>query len=127
MSILVNKNTRVLTQGITGATGRFHTKACKEYGTLMVAGVTPGKGGSSFEEIPIFDTVERAVKETRDNASVTVSEGATASNTGTWSDPGDDVVFGQRGPLLQGEELAGRPGKRAHRRCSLPVMLHEFS
>lgn len=70
MSILVNKNTRVLTQGITGATGRFHTKACKEYGTLMVAGVTPGKGGSSFEEIPIFDTVERAVKETRANASV---------------------------------------------------------
>ncbi len=70
MSILVNKNTRVLTQGITGATGRFHTKACKDYGTLMVAGVTPGKGGSSFEEIPIFDTVERAVKETRANASV---------------------------------------------------------
>jgi succinyl-CoA synthetase alpha subunit len=70
MAILVDKKTRVLTQGITGATGQFHTKACKEYGTQMVAGVTPGKGGSSFEEIPIFDTVERAVKETGANASV---------------------------------------------------------
>ena len=70
MSILVNKNTRVLTQGITGATGQFHTRACKEYGTQMVAGVTPGKGGSAFEGIPIFDTVVRAVKETGANASV---------------------------------------------------------
>jgi succinyl-CoA synthetase alpha subunit len=70
MSILVNKNTRVLTQGITGATGQFHTKACQEYGTKMVAGVTPGKGGASFEGIPIFDTVEWAVRETEANASV---------------------------------------------------------
>jgi len=70
MSILVNKNTRVLTQGITGGTGQFHTRACKEYGTQMVAGVTPGKGGTSFEGIPIFDTVARAVKETGANASV---------------------------------------------------------
>ncbi|HZH82661.1 MAG TPA: succinate--CoA ligase subunit alpha [Phototrophicaceae bacterium] len=70
MSILVNKNTRVLTQGITGATGQFHTRACIEYGTQMVAGVTPGKGGTSFEGIPIFDTVARAVKETGVNASV---------------------------------------------------------
>jgi len=70
MSILVNKNTRVLTQGITGFTGQFHTKACKEYGTQMVAGVTPGKGGTSFEDIPIFDAVEQAVKETGANATV---------------------------------------------------------
>src|SRR6266513_2575832 len=70
MAILVNKNTRVLTQGITGATGQFHTKACKEYGTQMVAGVTPGKGGTAFEGIPIFDSVERAVRETGANASV---------------------------------------------------------
>lgn len=70
MSILVDKSTRVLTQGITGATGQFHTRACKEYGTQMVAGVTPGKGGASFEGIPIFDTVARAVKETGANASV---------------------------------------------------------
>src|SRR5918995_5198784 len=70
MAILVNQATRVLTQGITGATGQFHTKACKEYGTQMVAGVTPGKGGTSFEGIPIFDTVERAVAETGANATV---------------------------------------------------------
>ena len=70
MAILVDKNTRVLTQGITGATGQFHTKACKEYGTQMVSGVTPGKGGTSFEDIPIFDTVARAVAETAANASV---------------------------------------------------------
>jgi succinyl-CoA synthetase alpha subunit len=70
MSILVNRNTRVLTQGITGATGQFHTKACKEYGTQMVAGVTPGKGGTAYEGIPIFDTVERAVQETAANATV---------------------------------------------------------
>ena len=70
MAILVNKETRVLTQGITGATGQFHTRACKEYGTLMVAGVTPGKGGTSFEDIPVFDTVSQAVEATRPNASV---------------------------------------------------------
>ena len=70
MAILVDKNTRVLTQGITGATGQFHTRACKEYGTQMIAGVTPGKGGTSFEGIPIFDTVARAVAETGANATV---------------------------------------------------------
>ena len=70
MAILVNRQTRVLTQGITGATGQFHTKACKEYGTQMVAGVTPGKGGTAFEGIPIFDTVSDAVAETAANASV---------------------------------------------------------
>jgi succinyl-CoA synthetase alpha subunit len=70
MAILVDKNTRVLTQGITGATGQFHTRACKEYGTQTIAGVTPGKGGTSFEGIPIFDTVARAVAETGANATV---------------------------------------------------------
>jgi succinyl-CoA synthetase alpha subunit len=59
-----------LTQGITGATGQFHTRACKEYGTQMVAGVTPGKGGTDFEGIPIFNTVADAVKATGANASV---------------------------------------------------------
>jgi len=70
MSILVNKNTRVVTQGITGATGQFHTRTCREYGTQMVAGVVPGKGGTDFEGIPIFDSVERARKATGCNASV---------------------------------------------------------
>jgi succinyl-CoA synthetase alpha subunit len=70
MAILVDKNTKVLTQGITGATGQFHTRACKEYGTQMVAGVTPGKGGSDFDGIPIFDTVAQAVAATGANTSV---------------------------------------------------------
>jgi succinyl-CoA synthetase alpha subunit len=70
MSILVNKNTRVLTQGITGATGQIHTRACKQYGTQMVGGVVPGKGGTEFEGIPIFDTVEQARKATGANATV---------------------------------------------------------
>jgi succinyl-CoA synthetase alpha subunit len=70
MAILINKNTRVLTQGITGATGQFHTRACKEYGTQMVAGVTPGKGGTFLDDIPIFDTVAKAVEVTGANASV---------------------------------------------------------
>lgn len=70
MSILVDKNTKVVTQGITGATGQFHTRACRDYGTQMVAGVTPGKGGSDFEGIPIFDTVAQAVAATGANASV---------------------------------------------------------
>ncbi len=70
MSILVNKNTRVLTQGITGATGQFHTRACRDYGTQMVGGVVPGKGGTDFEGIPIFDTVEQARKATGANATV---------------------------------------------------------
>jgi succinyl-CoA synthetase alpha subunit len=70
MSILVNKTTKVVTQGITGATGQFHTRACREYGTQMVAGVTPGKGGTDFEGIPVFDTVAQAVEATGANASV---------------------------------------------------------
>jgi succinyl-CoA synthetase alpha subunit len=64
MSILVDRNTRVIVQGLTGATGSFHAKACREYGTQVVGGVTPGKGGTNFEGFPVFDTVEQAVKET---------------------------------------------------------------
>jgi succinyl-CoA synthetase alpha subunit len=70
VSVLVNRDTRVVTQGITGATGQLHTRACREYGTQMVAGVTPGKGNSDFEGIPIFDTVAQAVSATGANASV---------------------------------------------------------
>ena len=70
MSILVDKNTKVVTQGITGSTGQFHTRACRDYGTQMVAGVTPGKGGTDFEGIPIFDTVAQAKAATAANTSV---------------------------------------------------------
>jgi len=64
MSIWVDKNTRLLVQGITGREGQFHTLTCKAYGTNVVAGVTPGKGGQNVEGIPVFNTVEKAVKQT---------------------------------------------------------------
>ncbi|MGZ3406260.1 MAG: succinate--CoA ligase subunit alpha [Polyangia bacterium] len=70
MSVLVDKNTRLLVQGISGKTGAFHTAGAKEYGTNVVAGVTPGKGGTTFEGTPVFDTVADAVKATGANASV---------------------------------------------------------
>lgn len=71
MSIYVDHNTRLLVQGITGKSGAFHASKCMEYGTNVVAGVTPNKGGQLFEnKVPIFDTVRQAVKETRANATM---------------------------------------------------------
>ena len=70
MSILANKNTKLLVQGITGSEGSFHTKQMVEYGTNIVAGVTPGKGGDSFEDIPVYNTVAEAVSDSGANASV---------------------------------------------------------
>jgi len=64
MAILVDKSTKVITQGITGSFGRFHTQMCLEYGTKMVGGVTPGKGGEQVFSLPVFDTVEEAVAKT---------------------------------------------------------------
>jgi succinyl-CoA synthetase alpha subunit len=71
MSILVDKNTRLLVQGITGSSGAFHAKSCMEYGTNVVAGVTPGKGGQVFEgKVPVFDTVYEARNQTGCNATM---------------------------------------------------------
>ena len=70
MSILVDKNTRLVVQGITGKEGAFHTGQMIAYGTKIVAGVTPGKGGAEHEGVPVFDTLAEAVKETGANASV---------------------------------------------------------
>lgn len=70
MSILINKDTKVICQGITGATGLFHTKAAIEYGTKMVGGVTPGKGGTTVEGLPVFNTVREAKEATGATASV---------------------------------------------------------
>lgn len=70
MSILIDRNTRLLVQGITGGEGSFHTKRCMEYGTNVVGGVTPGKGGMQVEGVSVFNTVEQAVKETGANASI---------------------------------------------------------
>ncbi|EMT46915.1 succinate--CoA ligase subunit alpha [Anoxybacillus flavithermus] len=70
MSVFVNKDTKVIVQGITGSQGLFHTKQMIEYGTNIVGGVTPGKGGTEVEGVPVFDTVSEAVEKTGANASV---------------------------------------------------------
>jgi succinyl-CoA synthetase alpha subunit len=70
MAILVNKNTRVIVQGLTGREGTFHAKACAEYGTQILGGVTPGKGGTTHEGWPIFNTVREAVEKTGANTSI---------------------------------------------------------
>ena len=70
MSVLVDKNTRLIVQGITGREGTFHAKGCAEYGTNVVGGVTPGKGGTTHEGWPVFDTVAQAVEKTGANVTV---------------------------------------------------------
>jgi succinyl-CoA synthetase alpha subunit len=70
MSILIDKNTRVLCQGITGKAGQFHARQCIQYGTQLVGGVTPGRGGQTFEGVPIFDTVAEAVSQTGADATM---------------------------------------------------------
>lgn len=70
MSVLINNNTKLLVQGITGSQGMLHTRGCREYGTNVVAGVTPGKGGQDFEGVPIYNTVLEAGKATGANASM---------------------------------------------------------
>ncbi len=70
MSILVDKKTRLVVQGITGSEGSFHTQQIMEYGTKVVAGVTPGKGGTAFNGVPIYNTLEEAVKEQKANTSI---------------------------------------------------------
>ncbi|MDB4372380.1 succinate--CoA ligase subunit alpha [Mariniblastus sp.] len=70
MSILINKDTKVICQGITGNVGEFHTRGCLEYGTQMVGGVTPGKGGQTVAGLPVFDTVEEARLQTGANATM---------------------------------------------------------
>jgi succinyl-CoA synthetase alpha subunit len=80
MSILIDKNTRVVVQGITGGEGAFHTALMKEYGTSVVAGVTPGKGGSNHEGTPVFNTVAQAVRETGANASAVFVRAAYAAD-----------------------------------------------
>jgi succinyl-CoA synthetase alpha subunit len=70
MSVLVNQETRVVVQGITGKEGSFHARACRDYGTRVVAGVTPGKGGQKMDEVPVFNTVAQAVKDTGANTSL---------------------------------------------------------
>src|SRR6187200_2000979 len=82
MSILVDKNTRLVVQGITGSAGAFHTRQCMDYGTNVVAGVTPGKGGQMFEaKVPVFDTVWEARQKTDCNASMLFVPAAAAADS----------------------------------------------
>ncbi len=80
MSIFVNKETRLLVQGITGREGQFHTRQCIEYGTRVVAGVTPGKGGQTMDDVPVFNSVREAVQETGANCSMIFVPPAFAAN-----------------------------------------------
>jgi succinyl-CoA synthetase alpha subunit len=94
MSILIDKNTRVICQGITGKVGQFHTKGCKEYGTKMVGGVTPGKAGETVEGVPVFDTVMDAVRETGANATmIFVPPAFTADAILEAADAGIEVII----------------------------------
>jgi succinyl-CoA synthetase alpha subunit len=82
MSVLVDKNTRLLVQGITGSAGAFHTRQCAEYGTNVVSGVTPGKGGQMFDgKIPVFDTVWEAKEKTNCNVSMIFVPAAFAADS----------------------------------------------
>ena len=82
MAVLVDKNTRLLVQGITGKSGSFHTKQCMEYGTNVVAGVTPGRGGEKFEEsVPVYDTVAGAREATNCNATMVFVPAAFAADS----------------------------------------------
>ena len=81
MSILVDSNTRLLVQGITGSTGRFHTEQMVAYGTQVVAGVTPGRKGMDVAGVPVFDTVAEAIEQTGANASVSFVPAAFAADS----------------------------------------------
>ncbi|MBB5172091.1 succinate--CoA ligase subunit alpha [Texcoconibacillus texcoconensis] len=94
MSILIDKNTKVIVQGITGSTGWFHTEQSRAYGTNIVGGVTPGKGGTDIEGIPVFDTVSEAVEKTGANASVIYVPPAFAADAiMEATDAGVDIVI----------------------------------
>src|SRR4030066_310254 len=83
MSVLVNNDTKVVVQGITGKEGSFHARACAEYGTKVVAGGTPGKGGQKMDEVPVFNTVAQAVKDTGANTSLIFVPPGLAARSGT--------------------------------------------
>jgi succinyl-CoA synthetase alpha subunit len=94
MSVLVDRNTKVVVQGITGSQGALHARACREYGTKIVAGVTPGKGGQDFEGVPVFDLVSDAVRETGADCSlIFVPPPAAADAVLEAADAGIDLII----------------------------------
>jgi succinyl-CoA synthetase alpha subunit len=93
VAIFVDKETKLLVQGITGREGKFHTRQCIEYGTRVVAGVTPGKGGQTMDYIPVFNSVREAVDETGANCSMIFVPPAFAANAIMEAVDGDvDVI-----------------------------------
>jgi succinyl-CoA synthetase alpha subunit len=102
MSIILNRRTRVIVQGATGHQGKFHTRAMLDFGTKVVAGVTPGKGGEAVEGLPVFDNVSEAVKDTGGNSSVIFVPAANAKDAAVEAmDAGIDLVtiISERIPL----------------------------
>ena len=80
MSVLVNKDSKIIVQGFTGSEGTFHAEQMIEYGTNVVGGVTPGKGGQMMDEVPVFNTVKEAVERTGANASMVLVPSAFAAD-----------------------------------------------
>ncbi|HBP90476.1 MAG TPA: succinate--CoA ligase subunit alpha [Nitrospirales bacterium] len=138
MSILVNKNTRVVVQGITGKEGSFHATQCKAYGTQVVAGVTPGKAGQEVEGIPVFNTVREAVKKTEATTSLifvpppfAADAILEAADAGIWliiciteGIPVNDMVRVQRALYGKATRLIGPncPGIITAEECKIGIM-----
>jgi len=138
MSILIDENTRAIVQGITGNEGRFHTRRMLDYGTKIVGGVTPGKGGSEVEGVPVFDTVAEAVGETGANASIIFVPPAFAADAImeaaeagvelvvclTEGIPVNDILLTRRYLDVHGTTLIGpnTPGLISPGKCKLGVM-----
>ena len=125
MSVLVDRDTRLLVQGITGKEGQFHARGAIDYGTNVVAGVTPGKGGTTTEGVPVFNTVAHAVSETGANASVIFvpppfAADAILEAVDAWNCLGHLYHRGHP-DARHGRSDARRPGKRlAAHRSQLP-------
>jgi succinyl-CoA synthetase alpha subunit len=138
MSILVDENTRLLVQGITGREGQFHTRQCVEYGTKVVAGVTPGKGGQDMDGIPVFNTAEQARQETGANTAMifvppgfaadAIMEAAAASIEVivaiTEGIPALDMMKGYHAVKSSGSRLIGPncPGIISPGKCKVGIM-----
>lgn len=139
MSIFIDENTRVLVQGITGKTGLFHSKQCLDYGTKIVAGVTPGKGGQKVHDIvPVFDSVAEACAVTRPNASMILVPPALAADSIleaidaeiplviciTEGIPTQDMLLVKRKLLTSKTRLIGAnsPGVMSPGKCKMGIM-----
>ena len=116
MAILVDRSTRVLVQGLTGREGSFHTQQMQAYGTTVVAGVVPGRGGAEALGVPIFDTVGAAVAATGADTAFTIVPPAFAADTGSASNVGGSGSKASRSPCTSASGSGGTvPPRRAAR------------